>query len=126
MRRLSRLALLAAACGAAAASSAAETEPSDGAASTPAKVIAEGKKIAFDRRKGNCLACHAMADGEYPGNIGPPLIGMAARYPDKSTLRAQIWDAQVLNPISVMPPFGRHGILTEEEIDKVTEFVHSL
>ena len=26
--------------------------------------IAEGKKLAFDRKKGNCLACHMIDDGE--------------------------------------------------------------
>jgi sulfur-oxidizing protein SoxX len=88
--------------------------------------LTEGKKIAFDRQKGNCLACHQMADGEYPGNIGPPLIAMQARFPDKARLRAQIWDPTISNPNSIMPPFGLHGILSEDEIDKVVEFVHSL
>ena len=36
--------------------------------------IAEGKKLAFDRKKGNCLACHMIDDGELAGNSGPPLI----------------------------------------------------
>ena len=88
-----------------------------------------GKQIAFDRTKGNCLACHAMPtvpDAESPGLIGPPLIAMSARYPDKAKLRAQIWDATVANPSSSMIPFGKHGVLTEAEIDKVTDFVYGL
>jgi len=88
-----------------------------------------GKQIAYDRRLGNCLACHAMpsqADAEMPGTIAPPLISMQLRYPDKAKLRAQIWDAMVANPKTSMPPFGKHKVLTEEEIDKVTEFVYSL
>ncbi len=89
-------------------------------------VIAEGKKIAFDRAKGNCLACHMIEGGELPGNIGPPLVGMKQRFPDKAKLRAQIWDSTRNNPNSIMPPFGRHEILTESEIDKVVEFVYSL
>ncbi len=89
-------------------------------------VIAEGKKIAFDRTKGNCLACHMIEGGELPGNIGPPLVGMKQRFPDKAKLRAQIWDSTRNNPSSIMPPFGRHEILTESEIDKVVEFVYSL
>ncbi len=99
-----------------------------GAEKTEAKksVIEEGKEIAFDRRRGNCLACHQMADGESPGNIGPPLLEMKLRFPDKAKLRAQIYDATQANPHSVMPPFGRHGVLTPEEIDKVVEFVYSL
>ena len=89
-------------------------------------VIEQGREIAFNRKKGNCLACHQIEGGTLPGNIGPPLIGMKARFPDKAKLRAQIWDATVNNPNTIMPPFGRHRILSEEEIDKVVEFIHSL
>ena len=91
-----------------------------------ASMIEEGRKIALDRRKGNCMACHVMAGVTLPGNIGPPLVAMKARFPDKAKLRVQIWDASKINPRSLMPPFGRHDILTEDEIDKVVEFVHSL
>lgn len=89
-------------------------------------MVAEGKKVAFDRQKGNCLSCHAIAGGEAPGNLGPPLIAMKARFPDKAVLRAQIWDATKRNPGTPMPPFGKHNILTEKEIDLVTEYIHSL
>jgi L-cysteine S-thiosulfotransferase len=89
-------------------------------------VIAEGKKIAFDRKLGNCLACHKIEGGSLPGNIGPPLVAMKARFPDKAKLRSQIWDSTRNNPNSMMPPFGRHEILTEAQIDKVVEFVYSL
>ena len=94
-------------------------------ADTP-EVIAEGKKLAFSRKKGNCLACHAMDDGTLAGNGGPPLLAMKQRYPDVKRLRAQIWDSTERNPNSIMPPFGRHGILTEEEIDKITAYVLTL
>jgi len=89
-------------------------------------LVEQGKKIAFARKKGNCLACHQIEGGELPGNIGPPLVSMKSRFPDKAELRAQIWDASEANPNSMMPPFGRHEILTEEEIDKVVEFVYTL
>jgi len=91
-----------------------------------ADAVAEGKKVAFDRKKGNCLACHMMDDGALPGNIGPPLVAMKARYPNKADLRAQIWDPTVANPNTIMPPFGKHRILSEKEVDLVTEFVYSL
>ncbi len=94
--------------------------------SPSAEDIAEGKKIAFSRKKGNCLACHAMDDGTLAGNGGPPLIVMKVRYPDIKVLRAQIWDATERNPNSIMPPFGRHGILNDDEIDKVVAYVSSL
>ncbi len=91
-----------------------------------AGVIAEGKTIAFTRSKGNCLACHMIEGGESPGNVGPPLIAMKARYPDKGKLRAQIWDPTAFNPDSAMVPFGKHRVLTEDEIDKLVEYVWSL
>jgi sulfur-oxidizing protein SoxX len=89
-------------------------------------VVQKGKEVAFDRKKGNCLACHAMDDGSLPGNIGPPLVSMKLRFPDKDVLRAQIWDATVRNPNTIMPPFGRHNMLSEEEIDWITEYVYGL
>jgi sulfur-oxidizing protein SoxX len=85
----------------------------------------QGKALAFDRKKGNCLACHMIAGGDLPGNIGPPLVAMKMRYPDKAKLRAQIYDATAANPQSSMPPFGTHGILTDKEIDLVTEFIYA-
>ena len=87
---------------------------------------AQGKEIVFDRAKGNCLACHAIDDGESPGNIGPPLVLMQTRFPDRAKLRAQIWDSTVANPESIMPPFGKHGILTGEEIDKIVAYLLTL
>lgn len=95
-------------------------------AAEPASRVEQGKVIAFDRSKGNCLACHAMAGGESPGTIGPPLVAMNVRYPDRDKLRSQIWDATVANPETAMPPFGRHRILSEDEIDAVVEFVSTL
>lgn len=96
------------------------------AVAADAQVIEAGKKLAFDRKKGNCLACHQIEGGNLPGNIGPALVAMKARFPDKAKLRAQIWDATAKNPNTMMPPFGRHEIMTEAEIDKVVEFIHSL
>ena len=89
-------------------------------------VLEQGKAVAFDRKKGNCLACHQIAGGDLPGNIGPPLVAMKARYPDKSKLCAQIWDATKINSNSIMPPFGRQQILSESEIDKIVEFIYTL
>ena len=94
-----------------------------------AKKEETGKDIAFNRSKGNCLACHGMPtvpDAESTGLYGPPLIAMSARYPDKAKLRAQIWDATRFNAATTMVPFGKHGVLTEQEIDKVTDFVYGL
>jgi sulfur-oxidizing protein SoxX len=86
----------------------------------------EGKKLSFNKKKGNCLACHLIAGGDQAGNIAPPLIAMKARFPDKAVLRAQIEDPRTKNPDSVMPPFKPHGILTDKEIGLVTDFVYGL
>lgn len=94
-----------------------------------AKKEVTGKELAFNNRKGNCLACHGMPtvpDAESTGLYGPPLIAMSARFPDKAKLRAQIWDATAFNPSSTMIPFGKHQVLTEEEIDKVVDFIYGL
>ena len=85
-----------------------------------------GKAIAFNRKQGNCLACHYIEGAELTGNYGPPLIAMKIRFPDRDVLRAQIWDATTKNPDTRMPPFGRNRILTEEEIDLVTDYIQSL
>ncbi len=85
-----------------------------------------GKEIAFDRKLGNCLSCHMIQGGELTGNIAPPLIAMQARFPNKEKLKAQIWDASVANSHSFMPLFGKHAILTEQQIDKVTNYIYSL
>ena len=96
------------------------------AESEGASAVEQGKAISFDRKKGNCLACHQIEGGDLPGNIGPPLVAMKARFPDKAKLRAQIWDPTKSNPNSVMPPFGRQQVLSESEIDKVVEYIYTL
>ncbi|MCP4285238.1 MAG: sulfur oxidation c-type cytochrome SoxX [Gammaproteobacteria bacterium] len=88
--------------------------------------IAKGKAVAFGRSKGNCVTCHMMDDGESPGNLGPPLIAMKARYPDREKLRAQIWDPTAFNPESAMVPFGKYKVLTEKEIDYLVDYIWSL
>jgi sulfur-oxidizing protein SoxX len=51
---------------------------------------------------------------------------MQTRYPSKDALAAQIWDPTVRNPEAVMPPFGRHEILSNKDFADVVEFVWSL
>lgn len=85
----------------------------------------EGKQLAFDRKKGNCLACHLIQGGEMSGTIGPPLIAMKARF-TKEALKAQIEEPRTKNPNSMMPPFKAHEILSDKEIDAIVEYVHSL
>lgn len=100
--------------------------PTGSAVAAKESVVEQGKKIAFNRKKGNCLACHQIEGGTMPGNIGPPLVAMKQRFPDKSRLREQIANPTKFNPNSAMPPFGKHNILSEDEIDKVVEFIYTL
>jgi sulfur-oxidizing protein SoxX len=89
-------------------------------------MVEMGKKVAEDRKKGNCFTCHDYKGAHLAGNIGPPLVAMKARFPDKAKLRAQIWDATKANPNTMMPPFGKYEVLTEKEIDAITEWVWTL
>ncbi len=88
--------------------------------------VAKGKELAFNRKKGNCLACHQIEGGSLAGNIGPPLVAMKARFPDYDKLRAQIYDARKNNPNTIMIPFGPHVVLSGKEIDLITKFIYTL
>lgn len=88
--------------------------------------ITKGKELAFNRKMGNCLACHQIAGGKLAGNIGPPLVAMKARFPDFEKLKSQIADARKNNPNSFMPPFGPHSILSSGDIDKIAKYIHTL
>ena len=85
----------------------------------------EGQKIAFDRGKGNCLTCHVIKGGDLPGTIGPKLEGLKGKY-DRAELIAIVSDETKRNPQTVMPPFGRNRILTEQEINAVVDFLQTL
>ena len=85
-----------------------------------------GKKIAFTFELGNCLACHAIADGDSPGNIAPELKSLPSRFKDKSQLRQFIWDATQFNPNTSMPPFGKNKILNDDEINQLVDYLWDL
>jgi L-cysteine S-thiosulfotransferase len=100
-----------------------------GAATGPAvaqSATAEGQKLAFDRGKGNCLTCHAIKGGEYPGTLGPELVDIKSKYPNRDELVAILFDETARNPLTVMPPFGRNRILTDKEISAIVDFLQTL
>ena len=88
--------------------------------------VSEGQKLAFDRGKGNCLTCHVIKGGDLPGSIGPELKDIKSKYPDRADLVAILNDETKRNPQTVMPPFGRNRILTEQEINAVVDFLQTL
>ena len=87
---------------------------------------AEGQKLAFDRGKGNCLTCHAIKGGDLAGTIGAPLQDIRTKYPNRSDLVAILTDESRRNPQTLMPPFGRNRILTEQEINAIVDFLQTL
>ena len=96
------------------------------AQATTADRVAAGKSLAMERSKGNCLACHSIEDGELPGTIGPPLLAMKLRFPERAKLAQQICDATIRNPDSRMPPFCRHRILTQDEVELIVDYLYTL
>ena len=86
----------------------------------------DGQKLAFDRAKGNCLTCHVIKGGEYPGSLGPELVDIKSKYPNRDELVAILYDETKRNPLTVMPPFGRNRILTDKEISAIVDFLQTL
>jgi sulfur-oxidizing protein SoxX len=68
-----------------------------------------GRELSFDRSEGNCIACHALpiAEAEFPGEIGPPLLGVGARL-SEGQIRLRVVDAKLVNPNTIMPGYYRH------------------
>lgn len=85
-----------------------------------------GRALAFDRAKGNCLACHTIAGGDVPSNVGPALSDMKARFPNRQELHDIIWDEETRNPQTVMPAFGKNLILDDHEINQIIDFLYTL
>jgi sulfur-oxidizing protein SoxX len=85
-----------------------------------------GQAIAFDRAKGNCLACHAIRGGDVPSTVGPELSDMKTRFPDRADLVAIVTNEEARNPQTMMPLFGRNHILNVGEINKIVDFLYTL
>jgi sulfur-oxidizing protein SoxX len=66
-----------------------------------------GAKVMTTAAKGNCVACHtiaAMPKVQFPGNIAPPLDGVASRY-DEAHLRGLVANAKMTFEGTFMPAF---------------------
>jgi sulfur-oxidizing protein SoxX len=102
---------------------------SDGHANANSARVEEGRRLAHDFNKGNCLACHAAPSDPKAitkANIAPPLVAMRERFGDREALHSQIWDAARRNPNTIMPPFGRHMILSDDEIELIIDYLYTL
>ncbi|NPA41495.1 MAG: sulfur oxidation c-type cytochrome SoxX [Aquificae bacterium] len=95
------------------------------------KNIARGEKLFGDpkkggkSRRGNCYACHC-GDPQIIacGNIGPSLRGYGKRGIDPKETYIRIYNSWAVNPCSVMPRLGYHGVLSPEEIADIVAYMH--
>jgi sulfur-oxidizing protein SoxX len=73
----------------------------------------------------HCQQCHEVKGIADFGNVGPSLVDLKARYPDRKEVATIISDETKRNPQTVMPPFGRNLILTKQEIDTIVDFLYT-
>lgn len=95
-------------------------------ATTPlfaANDVSEGKKLALEF----CVACHQFTGTTQAGSLGPPLLVMKDRFPDRKRIYSIIYDPAVaIRPHTMMPPFGRNRLLDSDEINRIIDFLYSL
>lgn len=100
-----------------------------------------GRSIFANRKKGNCLACHANADlneQAFHGEVGPPLDDVASRW-EEAELRGILADSKNTFEDSIMPSFYRltgfnrnlekfdgKTILTAQEVEDVLAYLQTL
>src|SRR3981081_3933597 len=85
-----------------------------------------GQHSAFARGKVLFLPCHVIKGGDLPGTIGPELVDIKSKYPNREDLVAILNDETKRNPQTVMPPFGRNRILTDKAINAIVDFLQTL
>ena len=69
-----------------------------------------GRKLFFNRKLGNCLACHTnkdLADKPFHGEVGPKLDGVASRYPEAQLRAILVNSKKVFGDQTIMPSFYR-------------------
>ena len=99
-----------------------------------------GRKVAINRKQGNCLACHKMPIPEQPfhGQIGPELGDVAMNF-SEGEIRLRVVDSKAINPDSFMPAFYRNDgfhrvlkkfqgttILTAQQVEDVVAYLLTL
>ena len=95
------------------------------AATLVARPAAAASEDAQKLLNSNCQQCHQIKGITDFGNVGPSLIGLKDRYPDRKDVVAIINDETKRNPQTVMPPFGRNLILTKQEIDTIVDYLYN-
>ena len=73
-----------------------------------------------------CQACHYFAGTNQAGTVAPPLVGMKARFPDRKVIRDKVYDPHKQKTDTMMPPFGRNGLLNDKQIEMIIDYVYTL
>ncbi|MGB1111206.1 MAG: sulfur oxidation c-type cytochrome SoxX [Gammaproteobacteria bacterium] len=100
-----------------------------------------GAQLVVDQKTGNCIACHLLPieGAEFPGQIGPPLFAIGARY-TPAQLRVRVVNQKIINPMTIMPGFYRNPkelnavgkkyrgktILTAQQVEDVVAWLASV
>ena len=88
--------------------------------------VADGQKLALDRAKGNCLACHTLKGGDMPSSVGRELIDMKRRFPHRADLVEILTDEAMRNPLAPMPSLRPQSCSTPAEIEEIIDFLYTL
>lgn len=101
---------------------------------------ARGLKVAIDRKRGNCVACHALpaTEATFPGDVGPSLAGIGDRL-SPGQIRLRVVDQTRVVPRTAMPAYYRvegladvapeyrgKPILSAGEIEDLVAYLSSL
>jgi sulfur-oxidizing protein SoxX len=87
---------------------------------------ARGKIIAMTPTRGNCVTCHQLPGDGWPGTVGNSLLQYKKYQYTADRIYQQIYDARIFNPASVMPPFGSHNLLSDQEIRDLVAYLQSI
>lgn len=87
--------------------------------------VDRGRRVAFARNKGNCLACHVMKGGAQPGTRGPDLSQYGSSGLTDAEAYAVVYDMRSRIADTLMPPFGTNEILDDQEIRDVVAFLRA-
>jgi len=94
-----------------------------GAEEKPKTPLEKGRDLTITM----CQACHLFENTDQAGTLGPPIVAMKDRFPDKKKLYDIIYDPHVaIKPHTMMPPFGRNGLLDDKEIQLVIDYIYTL
>lgn len=103
---------------------------------------AKGLQAFVGRKKGNCLACHAVEqlkdDYQFHGEVGPELTVIGEDY-STAELRLRVVGSKFLNEDSIMPSFLQKtgytrpdpkfdgkSILTPQEVEDIVAYLATL